>query len=94
MPNKSEIEKFDEIWSIVMAMAKAKLWMNSHKGAITDISSAELIIMAKGELDELCVALEDGTYMEIIEEVADVLNFTTAAAYGAVDKYRNRKNNG
>jgi len=92
MATVKDSNEFEEIWVIITSMAKAKLLMNRHKGDITTISGDDLIEMAKGELDELHEAIVNGTYMEVIEEAADVLNFTTAAVHKAVNAYRNRKN--
>lgn len=83
--------KYDEIYDIVVAMAKAKMMMNVHKGNIEDISTGDLIMAAKEELNELREAIDNDEYVHIIEEVADVLNFTTAAAFNAIQQYRGRK---
>jgi len=84
------IEKFDEVFEIVVSMAKTKMMMNSHKGDISDISSDVLLDCTRREIIELKQAIDDGNYVHIIEEVADVMNFAVASAYHAIQDYRNR----
>lgn len=83
--------KYDEAYDITVHMARAKMAMNSHKGNIEDKDVSSIISMAKRELDELEEAISSGDYLHIIEEVADVLNFSIAASYKALDNYRNRR---
>lgn len=86
--------KYDETYDIVVAMAKAKMMMNAHKGAIEDVPICDLISKGKEEFDELWEAVENKSgvdYTHIIEEVADVLNFAVAAAHNAIQAYRSRK---
>lgn len=86
------MSRYDETFEITVNMAKVKMAMNSHKGNIEDCDPRQTITMAKEELDELLAAIEEGNYLNIIEEVADVLNFSIAASYNALQKYRGRKN--
>jgi len=83
--------KYDEAYDIVIAMAKAKMMMNAHKGKIEEVPIDQLIAMGMEEFSELKDAIYGGDYTHIIEEVADVLNFAVAAAYNAIEGYRKRK---
>ncbi len=83
--------KYDETYEIVVTMAKIKMRMNAHKGDIEDAHYDELINMAKEELCELGEAIMGDSQVHIIEEAADVLNFTIAAAHKAIESYRTRK---
>ncbi|MBW2637436.1 MAG: hypothetical protein JRC86_07955 [Deltaproteobacteria bacterium] len=84
--------KYDEVTAIIVSMAKAKMIMNSHKGNIENVSVDVLVKLAKTELDELREAVDsDGDYTHIIEEAADVLNYTIGVCYNAIEGYRNRK---
>lgn len=85
------MDKYDDTYEAVVHMAKVKMVMNAHKGDIEDNTPNDLIIMAKDELRELEEAIGSGDYMDIIEEVADVLNMTIAAAHQAMGRYRTRK---
>lgn len=84
-------DKYDETYEIVVAMAKAKMMMNSHKGAIEDMGPIALVEKGKLEFDELEEAITSKDYAHIVEEVADVLNFAVAAAHKAIQDYRSRK---
>ena len=83
--------KYDDAYDATLHMAKVKMVMNSHKGNIEDNDPKVMIALAKQELDELEAAIESGNYLNIIEEVADVLNFSIAASHNALQKYRGRK---
>lgn len=83
-------DKYDEVYEIVVSMAKAKMLMNAHKGEIENVDPGTLCTLGKGEFDELNAAV--GTnYVHVVEEVADVLNFAVAMAYNAIKGYRNRE---
>lgn len=84
--------KYDEAYEITVMMAKVKMSMNKHKGDIENKDPKLVIEMAKIELDELAVAIERGDYINIIEEVADVLNFSIAASYMAIKAYKEKRN--
>lgn len=83
--------KYDDTYQAVVNMAKVKMIMNKHKGKIEDCPIDTIIEKAVDELTELASACEKGDYLNIIEEVADVLNFTIAAAHVAMNGYRDRK---
>jgi len=83
--------KYDETLEILTNMAKVKLAMNNHKGNIEDLPYAELSKCLEGEVAELNEAMLDKTYMAVIEEGADVLNFLLAAVHKATMAYRTRK---
>lgn len=89
--------KYDEVYDIVVAMAKTKMMMNAHKGSIENVDTDTLIQCGKDEFIELGDAIHNAAngadnYVHIVEEVADVVNFAVAAAYNAIENYRNRKN--
>ena len=86
------LNKYDETYDVLVNMAKAKMVMNSHKGDIEDMDTDMLIELAKGELDELKEAIDNGSIINTIEEAADVANFVVAAVHRAMMIYRGRKN--
>tara|TARA_R110002096_G_scaffold367234_1_gene560567 strand:+ start:55 stop:318 length:264 start_codon:yes stop_codon:yes gene_type:complete len=84
--------KYDDTYDIVVSMAKTKMLMNAHKGDIEKVPTDVLVLKAKEELDELLEAINVGSdYVHVVEEVADILNFAVAAAYNAINNYRERK---
>ena len=84
--------KYDEVYDIVVAMAKAKMLMNNFKGDIELEDPNNLVSMGIEEFHELEEELKkEQNYMGVIEEVADILNFAVGAAYQAIQRYRNRK---
>lgn len=86
------MSKYDDTYEVLVHMAKAKMVMNAHKGSIEDIDTDVLIELAKGELDELKEAINNGDILNIIEEAGDVANFIVAATHRAVHHYRGRNN--
>ncbi len=84
--------KYDDTYDVVVTMAKIKMKMNSHKGDIESCAFDELIRLAGEELIELEQAIiASDNQLHVIEEVADTLNFTVAAAHKAIESYRTRK---
>lgn len=83
--------KYDDVYDIVVSMAKTKMIMNAHKGNIENIPPDDLVVRGKQEFDELADAIKNGDYISVIEEVADILNFAVGAAYNAIEDYRSRK---
>jgi len=85
------MQDYDEYYEAIVHMARVKLLMNKHKGNIEDVHPDQLIEFAMRELHELREAIGNGSYMAIIEEIADVLNFVMAAGVQAIEEYRRRK---
>jgi NTP pyrophosphatase (non-canonical NTP hydrolase) len=85
------MDEYDEVKSVIMSMAEAKMQINSHKGRIEDVDSDALYALLKGEVDELGGAMEEADIMHIIEEAGDVFNFLVGVVHQQITLYRMRK---
>ena len=85
------MDEYTETKKVIMAMAEAKMELNSHKGRIEDVDPLELYGMLKGEVNELGEAMQDADIMHIIEEAGDVFNYLVGVVHQQVTLYRMRK---
>lgn len=82
---------FEEARDVLNHMAHVKMVMNSHKGDITKVPNPELTAGLANEVAELRAALDESDLTHVIEEAADVMNFTLAIVQQALNNYRGRK---
>jgi NTP pyrophosphatase (non-canonical NTP hydrolase) len=61
-----------------------KLGLNDHKGGWEDMSNDDLFAKLRGEVDELQQAIEEGNYINILLEAADVANYALMIAWNAM----------
>jgi hypothetical protein len=80
--------KYDDTIVVIQNMARVKLAMNSHKGAIEDMDDSKIMALLRGEVNELDEA--EGM-LDTIEEAADVYNFLMALVHKKIEAYRERK---
>lgn len=80
--------KYGDTIAVIENMARVKLAMNSHKGAIEDMSEEEILNCLDGELTELKNSVD---MLNTIEEAADMYNFLMALVHKKIEEYRTRK---
>ena len=85
------MDHYFETKEVINSMAKVKMDMNSHKGRIEDCKPSDIIRMMRAEIDELEIAIDAGTYMDVITEAADVQNFLVGLVSQQIAQYRSRK---
>ena len=83
--------KYEETINAICNASRLKMIINSHQGDIEQIEAEEVVKLAKGELDELLTAFNEGNWEKAITECGDVMNFIISLGYNAIENYRRRK---
>jgi len=82
------LDAYADTHKVIENMANVKLAMNSHKGNIEDMDDAEIMMLLRGEVQELDEAKD---LLHVIEEAADCYNFLLALVHKKITAYRTRK---